>query len=112
MEMVFRLSLRQLAGKRRLALIVLLAALPVVLAGLLALFGERDGSRFNSNFITVLVDGMIVAGVLPIVTMTLATAAFGNELEDRTLSYLTLKPIRRWGIVMPKFLASVVVGGD
>ena len=43
--------------------------------------------------------------------MVLATAAFGNEVEDRTLSYLVLKPVRRSLIVLPKLLASIVVGG-
>jgi len=48
---------------------------------------------------------------LPIVTMALSTASFGNELEDRTLSFLTLKPIARWRIAVPKLLASLAISG-
>ena len=40
-----------------------------------------------------------------------ATSAFGNELVDRTLGYLALKPIARWRIVLPKLAAAFVVGG-
>ena len=110
MGQIFRLSLRQLASRSRLLLIVFLAALPVGLAALVsALVGEDEPS--NTEFTNTLLDGLLIAGALPIVTMVLATATFGNELEDRTLSYLALKPLPRTLIVLPKLLAAIVVGG-
>ena len=39
----------------------------------------------------------------------LATSAFGNEVEDRTLSLLTTKPVPRWSIVLAKLAATVIV---
>ncbi len=104
------LSLRQLASRRRLLLIVLLAFLPVALAVLISALTEGE-SDLGQGLINLLIDGMIVGAILPIVTMALATAAFGNELDDRTLSYLVLKPVPRSLIVLPKLLASIVVGG-
>ncbi len=110
MGQIFRLSLRQLASRSRLLLIVFLAALPVGLAALIsALVGEDESS--NTEFTITLLDGLLIAGALPIVTMVLATATFGNELEDRTLSYLAMKPLPRTLIVLPKLLAAIVVGG-
>ena len=110
MGQIFRLSLRQLVSRTRLLLIVLLAALPVGMAALIAaLVGEDEAS--NTEFTNTLLDGLLIAGALPIVTMVLATATLGNEIEDRTLSYLTLKPLHRTLIVLPKLLAAVVVGG-
>ena len=110
MGQIFRLSLRQLASRSRLLLIVFLAALPVGLAVLIsALVGEDESS--NTEFTNTLLDGLLIAGALPIVTMVLATATFGNELEDRTLSYLALKPLPRTLIVLPKLLSAIVVGG-
>ena len=53
----------------------------------------------------------MVTAVLPIVTMTLATASFGNEVEDRTLNYLVLNPVSRWSIVLAKMLAPVAIAG-
>ena len=110
MGQIFRLSLRQLASRSRLLLIVFLAALPVGLAALIsALLGEDESS--NTEFTNTLLDGLLIAGTLPIVTMVLATATFGNELEDRTLSYLAMKPLPRTLIVLPKLLAAIAVGG-
>ena len=43
--------------------------------------------------------------------LLLAASSFGNELEDRTLGYLYLKPLSRWRIAAPKFLAPLVLGG-
>ncbi len=107
---ILLLSLRQLAGRRRLLLIVLLASLPVILAAIISTMGEGE-SDVGQDFINMLVDGMMVGAILPIVTMALATAAFGNERDDRTLSYLVLKPVRRSLIVLPKLLATIAVGG-
>jgi ABC-2 type transport system permease protein len=52
---------------------------------------------------------MIIGTILPIITMALATTAFGNEMEDHTLSHLVLKPIARWRIVAAKLLAAIVI---
>jgi ABC-type transport system involved in multi-copper enzyme maturation permease subunit len=104
------LSLRQLAGRRKLAIIVLLAALPIGLAVLLHV-RVGDDPDFNRRFSRLIIDGVLLGGILPIVVMTLATGAFGNELEDRTLNVLVLKPVRRMAIVLPKYLASVIVAG-
>ena len=110
MGAVFWLSLRRLTGRWRLALIFLLAALPVALAIIVSLTVSDDES-FHEDFIDILLDGMLVAAILPIVTMALSTASFGNELEDRTLSYLILNPVSRWRIAMPKLLASIAISG-
>ncbi len=108
MGQVFRLSVRQLAGGKRSILVALLAAVPVSLS---AIIGPADDRVSASDFVRFLLDGIVVATALPIATMVLATATFGNELEDRTLGYLVLKPISRWWIVLPKFLAAIAVAG-
>ena len=107
---VFRLSMRMLASRRRLLLILLLAALPIGLAVLVSVTLDEDESS-NKEFINILMDGLLVAAIMPIVMMVVATAAFGNELEDRTLGFLVLKPVSRIRIVIAKLLASFVVGG-
>ena len=107
MVQILLLSLRQM-GKRRLVLIALLSMLPVALAAAVASFTSSEES-VSEDFVTILVNGMMISGIAPIVTMALATAAFGDEVDDRTLNYLTLKPVPRYQIVVPKFLASVIV---
>ena len=108
MRTVFYLTLRQLAGRRRLAIVVVLAAVPVGLSVLLNAFLAEE-EDFTEEFVDNLVNFMLIGTVLPIVVMTMATAAFGNELEDRTLNMLVLKPISRAAIVVPKLLGSIVV---
>ena len=107
---LLRLSLRQLASRSRLLLILLLALLPIALSALVSATLSQDEPS-NGEFINTLLDGLLIAGILPIITMVLATSAFGNEVEDKTLSYLVLKPIPRSLIVLPKLLASIIIGG-
>jgi len=111
---IFRLSLRQLARGRRLLVILALAILPIVIAAIVsASVGNddwRDAGSVN-NLWANLADAMLVAAILPIVAIALATAAFVEELEDRTLGYLVLKPLSRWRIVLPKLLAVITIAG-
>lgn len=110
MSAIFWVSIRQLTGPWRIMLVLLLAALPVGLAIIVHFVGDDDPS-FHRDLTTNLLDHMLIAGILPIVTMALATSAFGNELEDRTLGYLSLTPLARWRIFIPKMLASLVICG-
>ena len=110
MKPILLLSLRQLGSRWRLLIIVLLAVLPVALSALMSALAGDD-SDYAEEFTNVIIDAMIIAAIMPIVMMVLATTAFRHELDDRTLSYLTLKPIPRSLIVLPKLLASVIVGG-
>ena len=137
---VFLLSLRQLSGKWRLGIILLLAAVPILISVAVVSLapnaemnvsmtvdsgdaasdpGEEEttdsgdaGSQEDiDNWITALLGVLIVAAILPIVTMALATASFGNDLEDRTLGYIVLNPVSRWSIVLSKMLAPVAIAG-
>jgi ABC-2 type transport system permease protein len=63
----------------------------------------------RDTFANVLYQDLIAATLLPLATLVLATAALGDEIEDRTLQYLTLKPISRLRIVLEKLLAVIVV---
>jgi ABC-2 type transport system permease protein len=108
MTAIFTLTLRQLAGSRRLWLVLLLVSLPV-LAGLL--FHAAEHTATAAEFADDITATLLASGILPLVVVLLATSAFGNEVSDRTLGYLVLKPLPRWQIVAPKLLATLVVGG-
>jgi ABC-2 type transport system permease protein len=108
MAAIFVLTVRQLAGSRRVWLVLALVSLPL-LAGLL--FQAADPTTTADEFADDLTRVMLASGILPLVMLLLATAAFGNEVSDRTLVYLVTKPIARWRIVAPKVLATLVVGG-
>ena len=105
MAQILTLSLRQLTGKWRVILTALLALIPIGLA----LIPGGEGPDADQEFIDGLLDGLLVGVIMPLVTIALATAAFGNEIEDKTLSYVFLKPVARWRIAVPKFFASVSI---
>ncbi len=101
---LFMLALRQALTKRKVALLIILALLPLGLAVILdSTVGEAGG------LIGPVLGGLVISVTLPITVMVLATSAFGNEVEDRTLSLLTTKPVPRWTIVLSKFAATIVV---
>ena len=56
-----------------------------------------------------LLTAAIASAILPIVVLTLATPAFGNEVEDKTLSNLILTPQPRWQLMAAKLAAAVTI---
>ncbi len=105
MAQIFQLTLRQLLGRWRVLLIVFLASLPTLIV-LLVRWQDPDEASFNQGFVEGMIDPIVIGGIMPIVTMTVAAAAFGNELEDRTLYYLVLKPLSRVHIALAKLAAT------
>jgi len=106
MGSVYRLTLRQLSGRWRLLIMTVLAAMPVVIA----VMAVRDNDTMSvREFETVFVSAMLAGSIAPLVVLAIAAAAFGNEVEDRTLANLTLAPIPRWQIALPKLLATITI---
>ncbi len=105
MATMLRFSLNQMVDRRRIALVSILALIPV---GLMFIISQRVEAGDSLDPSPIL-DGLVIAGVLPLIVMALATSAFGNELEDRTLNNLVLKPVSRVLIVLPKMAASMIV---
>ncbi len=110
MNQILLLSFRQLISRWRLLVIVLLALLPVALSAIMAALAS-DEPDYTQEFTNVIIDALVIAILLPIVTMVLATMSFRHEMDDRTLSYLVLKPIPRSMIVLPKLLAAIITSG-
>lgn len=106
MKEIYALTIRQLTGKWRLLIMLGLSALPLIPALLAAASTDKPTA---SQLDDALLDGLLASAVLPIVVLAVATAAFGNELEDKTLSNLTLAPLARWRIVLPKLAAVITV---
>jgi ABC-2 type transport system permease protein len=102
------LTVRQLAGSRRWWLVLGLTALPVLAAVLFRVAETTTTPREYADDITA---SLIASAILPLVMLLLGVAAFGNEVSDRTLVYLTTKPLARWRIVAPKLAATLLVGG-
>jgi ABC-2 type transport system permease protein len=103
---VYRLTLRQLSGKWRLIIMTVLAMMPVLITVLML----RDDSTLSVwEFESSILSAMLAGSIAPLVVLAIAAAAFGNELEDRTLANLTLSPLPRWKIALPKLLATMTI---
>ena len=105
---LFNLALRQALTRRKLLLLAILALIPL---GFAALQRNLDPTAGPEGILDGVFNGVLLSIALPLIVMTLATGAFGNEIEDRTLSLIAAKPIPRAAVVLAKLAATVAVAG-
>jgi ABC-type transport system involved in multi-copper enzyme maturation permease subunit len=108
MGSVYLLTLRQLAGKWRLAIMAILASMPLVITVLML---RATTASSVTDFEGTVLGAMLAGAIIPLVVLAIAAAAFGNEVDDRTLANLTISPLPRWQIALPKLLATISVAG-
>jgi ABC-2 type transport system permease protein len=101
---LLRFSLGQLLAGRRLIIIALLVALPLVLPAVFAAGADIDPSVFTLDLFRQLV----LPVLLPVVALTFSTSSLGSELRDGTITNLLLKPIPRPAVLGSKYLAAVL----
>jgi ABC-2 type transport system permease protein len=102
---IVRVTLRQLLGRRRTLLLVLLSALPVLLAIAFRLAGETEVERFTRRIF----DTITLTILLPLVAILFGSGAFGAEIDDGTVVYLLAKPIPRWLVIAAKAFSAVAM---
>jgi ABC-2 type transport system permease protein len=106
---VFTLTVRQFAGGKAVRVVAGLSFIPALFALIYLINPNVDDPQ---HFVAItMFRNLMVAPLLPITVLILATGALGNEIEDRTLPYLTLKPIGRLRIIVEKFVGVLVVAG-
>jgi len=106
MRAIYLLTLRQLSGRWRILIMTVLAAMPVIVAVLTL---RTDNAPTVTEFEKVVFSAMLAGAIAPLVVLAIGAAAFANEVEDRTIANLTLSPLRRWQIVLPKLLAAITL---
>ena len=99
-------TLRALLARRRAALMLLLAGIPVLVGLLARVRGLPDDSATRT---VDALEALIVATLLPITALVFGTSALGAELEDGSAIHLLTKPVARWRIVLAKLLAAAPV---
>jgi ABC-2 type transport system permease protein len=104
---VFTLTLRQIAGQKRILLVGVVAALaPIALALIYRAGAYDDPLDWTAN---ALLDNIIVRIVLPLSCLLVGTSALGTEIEDGTAVYLLSKPLPRREIIFAKAAAAILV---
>ena len=88
-------TLRGLLGRRRIVLMLVLAALPVLVGLLIRLGGGRSDAP-------EILDSLVIRTVLPLIALVIGTSTIGSEIEDGTAVFLLAKPIARWRVALAK----------
>jgi len=102
---IMRVTVRQLLGRRRTLLLLLLSALPILLAVVFRAAGEVSVNRFTRSAF----DTVDMTILLPLVAILFGSGAFGAEADDGTLVYLLAKPVPRWVVVMAKAASATLM---
>lgn len=101
------LTLRQFLGGRAIRVVAVLAFLPVLFALIYLVRPEIETPTLFLGRVVFL--ELMIPTLVPLTVLVLATGALGHEIEDRTLHYLTLKPVSRLRIVLEKCATSFAV---
>lgn len=104
--LTYRVVLRQLVTRGRLAALVLVGAVVAIVAAAVGASDEIDDPLEAA--VRVIADLGFTA-LVPIVALVFATASLGDMRDDGTLVYLWLRPMDRWPVVAGAWAASVTV---
>jgi ABC-2 type transport system permease protein len=114
---IIELTARQLLGKKRTILLLLLALLPGLIAVAYRVSGSGDRVIVDGSTLIdqqarwtagPLMSRLVVSLLLPLCALVFGTAAIGSEIEDGTAVYLLSKPIARWRVILSKLLVAWV----
>lgn len=104
-ETIFMLTLRQSLSLRKSAVLLLIAAIPLMIAVSTTVLSVDWDESSRQLFI----QGIVAYTTLPLVALIVAAPIFADEIEDRTFTNLMLSPISRWQIAFPKITAAVLI---
>lgn len=104
------LTIRQFRRSRSLIVVLAISLLPILFAVIPHLLpGEFYLRDLRETMSEIIYLPFIATTLLPLATLVLATSALGDEIDDKTLQYLALKPISRFRIAFEKWLAVMIV---
>ncbi len=116
---VFELSFGQMLWSRRTLFMAILVLGPVFLA-LVALAVQASGTaplRVNGTRVAgvdafgLMIWVVFLRFIVPVLGVFYGTALLADEVEDRTLTYLFTRPIRRGAVLLGKYLAYLLCTG-
>src|SRR5262245_18365430 len=113
---IFNLALGEMLWSRRTLFMAMLVAGPVLLAiisrlasasgdAILIVNGERVG---GAQVFDLVIWTLFLRFIVPALGVFYGTALIADEVEDKTITYLFVRPIPRRAIVLGKYLAYLV----
>lgn len=110
---VFDLSVSEMLWSRRTIFMVLVVGAPVAISLLLRLLDALGAPVFNVNGTTMA--GPAIFGLMiwvfylrftiPVLGVFYGTSLIADEVEDKTITYLFTRPIRKGSVLLGKYLA-------
>lgn len=110
MVLVYRLLLRTLVSRARVAALAAIGLIGVLIALAIRVADLSAGDR-TLAITRDLLGGYGLNLVVPVTALVFASAAFGDPTDDRTMVYLWLTPIARWRLVAAGWAAALTVAG-
>jgi ABC-2 type transport system permease protein len=101
------LALRQHARGRRLLVIAALFALPSVIALIIRYAAEPPPKLSDIEFAIVWI--FIPQLLVPLTALVYASGMIQDEIEDQTLTYLLIRPLRKGAIFLAKLLPTLII---
>lgn len=111
---IFDLSLGQMLWSRRSLFLALLAAAPVLLAALIrfaavaepSALPEINGARIGGPALFGLMIWLLyIRFIVPVLGVFSGTSLIADEVDDRTITYLFVRPIPRGAVLVGKYFA-------
>ena len=111
---IFDLSLGQMLASRRSVFLALLAGAPVLLAALIrfaavaepAALPEINGARIGGPALFGLMIWLLyIRFIVPVLGVFYGTGLVADEVDDKTITYLFVRPIPRGAVLVGKYFA-------
>lgn len=107
---LFRLSMGQILRSKKFIVTLLISILPL-LAGIALMIDETGESDRNGYTWDPMVEAyhFILLGTIPLIALLLSGGLLADESEDRTLTYLLVRPIDRATLYLSKILPVIMI---
>jgi ABC-type Na+ efflux pump permease subunit len=118
---IFDLSIGEMLWSRRTIFMALIVGAPIVVAVLVRLLVGLGAPLFDSTEVrdgvrsSVRVPGPVIFGyaiwwlyirfIVPVLGVFYGTSLMADEIEDKTITYLFVRPVRRGAVLLGKYLA-------
>jgi len=100
---IVRVTVYGLIGRRRSLGLVLLGLIPALI---LTIFGLSEPERETEEFFRLGILPMVLGVSVPITALILGAASLGDERQQKTISYIAMRPISRESIAAAKLIAA------
>ncbi|MFF0446049.1 ABC transporter permease subunit [Streptomyces sp. NPDC004609] len=101
---VARLTYRAVLGRRRAAILLILPALLLLIAGAVRGFNGAD-----DQIAADVLGGFAIATMVPLIGVIAGTGSIGPEIDDGSIVYLLAKPVKRPTIIFTKLIVAIAV---